>query len=317
MSMRDENPRCVGAGALSVSCRSEAGHGSDLGLIAYRVPGTCPMAIVSASNRRDWMDATTARFANRCLPLRVANQAGWFLLNHQRCRAVWRGGRSPAAVEIQADGPLTGGLPISHFGHGILTWKIPFLFRTPSGFNLVVRGPTNTLKDGAVPLDAIVETDWAVATFTMNWKFTRPGVWVVFESGEAICMICPQRRHDLESFCPEIRDLAQNPELAMEFQEWKRSRLEFNETLLTCRHVPNSQAWQKHYFFGATPRGVKFDDHDLKMCPAAFRDKRTVADEEGDLLSNAEPQGTVRFAAIVDRLHSTVRRILGKKLSTQ
>src|SRR3712207_8402233 len=31
----------------------------------------------------------------------------------------------------------------SHFGSGILTWNLPFLFRTPPGYNLHVRGPAN------------------------------------------------------------------------------------------------------------------------------------------------------------------------------
>jgi hypothetical protein len=38
---------------------------------------------------------------------------------------------------------------ISHFGSGILTWNVPYLFRTPPGYNLLVRGPANWPKDAA------------------------------------------------------------------------------------------------------------------------------------------------------------------------
>ena len=37
----------------------------------------------------------------------------------------------------------------------------------------MVTGPFNQPKDAIQPLTAIVETDWAPFTFTMNWKFTR------------------------------------------------------------------------------------------------------------------------------------------------
>ena len=46
-------------------------------------------------------------------------------------------------------------------------------FQDTRGWNLMVRGPTNSSKDGIVALDGIIETDWAHSTFTMNWRFTR------------------------------------------------------------------------------------------------------------------------------------------------
>ena len=62
----------------------------------------------------------------------------------------------------------------SHFGCGIITFKIPYLFRAPQGYNLLARGPANLFKDGISPLEGLIEVDWAVSPFTMNWKVTRP-----------------------------------------------------------------------------------------------------------------------------------------------
>jgi hypothetical protein len=120
------------------------------------------------------MQATNERFANRCLPLLIANQAGWFLLNSHPIRVTWDGGNELSNLQVEY---LKGFPPypaVSHFGHGIVTWTIPYLFRTPPGYNLLVRGPSNWPKDGAHALEGIVETDWSVATFTMNWMLTRP-----------------------------------------------------------------------------------------------------------------------------------------------
>ena len=57
---------------------------------------------------------------------------------------------------------------ISHFGSGVLTFHAGYLFRTPPGWAVWARGAPNTVKDGIVPLDGLVETDWLPFTFTMN-----------------------------------------------------------------------------------------------------------------------------------------------------
>src|SRR5438105_10509762 len=143
-------------------------------LIAYPTSQQLTMEITPASRWRDWINAMEARWANRCLPLLIANQAGWALLNPVAFEATWDG--SPAKESIRID--FAGDdppypLPVeSHFGYGILTWSIPYLFRTPPGYNLLARGPANWPKDGVCALEGIVETDWTFSTFTMNWKIT-------------------------------------------------------------------------------------------------------------------------------------------------
>lgn len=122
------------------------------------------------------MDSTRERFANRCLPLLMANQAGWLVVNTTRVRARWNGGAAPDSVEFEYGDSASTFRPTSHFGRGIITWALPFLFRTPPGFNLLVRGPVNDLKHGIAALEGLVETDWSPSAFTLNWKFTRPRV---------------------------------------------------------------------------------------------------------------------------------------------
>jgi hypothetical protein len=97
------------------------------------------------------MDATHRRFAYRCLPMVMANQAGWILTSGRSVVAEWNGGpgRNDLSVESADD---TAPPASSQFGHGILTWDVPFLFRTSPGYNLLVRGPANWWKDGAVAL---------------------------------------------------------------------------------------------------------------------------------------------------------------------
>jgi hypothetical protein len=141
--------------------------------------------IEPAPRWRDWMNATPGRSANRCLPLLMANEAGWVLKNPAAFTATWNGSdaRDAVTVEYEDSCPANRRLASSHFGSGVLTWAVPCLFRTPTGFNLLVRGPANWPKDGICALDGLVETDWSVATFTMNWKMTRPDHPITFDEG--------------------------------------------------------------------------------------------------------------------------------------
>ncbi|HKI35824.1 MAG TPA: DUF6065 family protein [Gemmataceae bacterium] len=59
---------------------------------AYEIHDPREMPIVCAPARREWMDAIGQHFPYRCLPLVMANQAGWLLLNPVDFPARWNGG---------------------------------------------------------------------------------------------------------------------------------------------------------------------------------------------------------------------------------
>lgn len=236
-----------------------------LPLVAYALDDAVSMPLVPADSRRRWMDGTGRRFANRCLPLVIANQAGWCLLSSHRLRVEWTGGDDIDSLRVEI---LSGDPPapaVSHFGHGILTWMVPYLFRTPVGYNLLVRGPSNHPKDGVYPLEGIVETDSWGATFTMNWKMTRPVHRVTFEVGEPIAMIVPQRRGDLEALSPEIRPIQTAPELRYSLEHWSSLRQAFNADLLSPGSEAQRQGWQRHYFLGRKPDGAAIPVHQTKL----------------------------------------------------
>jgi Family of unknown function (DUF6065) len=233
-------------------------------LIAYYRGSKPAMRIVPASRWRDWMNATVKRNANRCLPLLVANEVGWFLLNERPFTATWSGGETIYDVEIAYAGAKPALPASSNFGSGILTFRIPYLFRTPPGWDLHVRGPTNLPRDGIAPLDGIVETDWALATFTMNWKFTRPGS-VVFDAGDPFCMVIPHRRHDVERFEPELRPAEEDVDVARGWEAFGQSRLDIGVKKFlaefTNAHADSREAWEGDYFRGKTTEGAAAPEH--------------------------------------------------------
>ena len=222
-------------------------------LIAYRLSNGCDMRLVAATGKRPWMDESNAGFANRCLPMRIAGQAGWFILNDRTLRARWNGESAPGAVVIERGGGLPPYAATSHFGEGILTFSLPYLFRTPPGVSLLIRGPANSPKDAVSPLEGLVETDWSVAGISMNWKITRADTWVEFARDEPIAMIVPYCLDRLETIIPQCREIRDDAELYQHFLAWRESCRSFNERLSTNDPEAIRLGWQKYYFRGSAP----------------------------------------------------------------
>lgn len=234
----------------------------DQTLTAYRTSPD-PFTIIAAPHKREWMDETPDRFAYRCLPMVIANQAGWWILNPTPFRALWLGGAGLDRIVIES--PDDEAHVESHFGSGILTFSLPWLFRTSPGWNILARGPANYHKDGIMPLEGLVETDWSTATFTMNWRFTSQGTWVHFLADEPICQITPMRRGDLEGFSPIELPITTDPELADSHEAWGESRLDFNEALAEGRDTALVDKWQRHYTRGVTRDGHKAPEHQTQL----------------------------------------------------
>ena len=102
----------------------------------------------------------------------------------------------------------------------------------------------------------------------MNWKLTRPKHPVTFERGEPICMLVPQRRGELESFHPELRPLAAEPELEQAHAAWNDGRKQFlvakylaGPAFLSAGSLP----WQGEYFRGTAPDGTAAPEHQTKL----------------------------------------------------
>lgn len=239
-----------------------------LELVAYQVSHvTVPLRV--ADRHRDWMDQTPDRYAYRCLPLVIANQAGWELLCPTDAEVSWNGGTGKEAITVKADGP-TEVLISSHFGSGILTFSLGYLFQTPPGYNLWCKGPVNLPKDGIAPLEGIIETDWTPYTFTMNWKFTRPGT-IRFAKDEPFAHLVPQRRGELAAFRPRVRNIHADPELFRHYNAWRESRSQFITDLRTPESAARAQKWQRAYMLGEDADQKAFPDHETKLKVLPFR----------------------------------------------
>jgi len=240
-------------------------------MIAYRIPGWSRYPeIVPAPADREWMDEGTKGWANRCLPLRIANQAGWCILNDADFDVIWGGKNGLESLKIlphdKSREPI---FAISMFGYGILTISIPFLFRMPPLHNLMVRGPANFFKDGAAPLEGLVEADWTPYTFTMNWKITRAMRPIRFAAGEPICMLTPIPRGELNQFRGEIRNLQSDPELLAGYTTWHEQRVAREKERIASASQQR-RGVQGHYIRGQGYLGEAGSAHQTKLSLRPF-----------------------------------------------
>jgi hypothetical protein len=229
-----------------------------------------PPEMVPAPVDRAWMNETNNNFAYRCLPLNIANAHGWIILNNAAFIATWNGKAGKSAISIKGEIESAPLLALSHFGHGILTFSVHALFRTEPGYDLFVTGPLNEPRDAIQPLSAIVETDWAPFTFTMNWKFTRPNQSITFGCNEAYCMIFPIKRSLIEEVEPEIRTMKEDREIYEAYLAFAKSRSEFNKDLRVPGSKAHSEGWQKDYFRG-TSLGKPAAEHRTRLRLREFK----------------------------------------------
>lgn len=260
-------------------------------LIAYELFPNTGVELVPSSPSQEWMATTKGKAAHVCLPIRMANQAGWTVLNQVATQMLWDGRGvhirdehspdvvvsfgpdTPPVTQRPPSIPPTGMRACNHFvGDGIVTWNIPYLFRTSPGYNLLVRGPANVIKDGIAPLEALVETDWNPVPFTMNWKFTRPHVWVSMAVGEPLCQLVPQRRGELESFTTRIRPMDSDADIRRSFDEFEAARVQWN----TER---SENQWLRQYTKNQMPGGASGQGHQtrLRLCPFSSDQSEDVA----------------------------------------
>jgi hypothetical protein len=230
-----------------------------------------PPKIVPARADREWMDATNERFAYRCTPLSIANASGWELILPFSFEATWFGGaeRSDIVIRSKDDDSRCKRLVTSHFGHGVLTFHVGWLFRTPPGWAIWARGSPNESKRDITALEGLIETDWLPFTFTMNWRFLRTGT-VRFEKGEAFCYITLTPHMLLDSVQPRIMRLEDDPALKSAFEQWSKDRGDFIERLDRLDPSAVAQGWQRSYIqgrAGANETGTQFHLSKRKLKP--------------------------------------------------
>lgn len=234
-----------------------------------------PMSIRPAAKERAWFDEFPDRFPYRCLPLVIANQSGLHLAMESAFSVVWDGTPAQTGIKVTSNDRRAASYISGHFGYGVLTFSIPYLFRTPEKIGLMAMGPANLPKIGAVAMEGIIETAWSPYTFTMNWKMLEPGRAVLWDAGEPFCQLMPIDLDIIKDVLVEQKPLSADPELEQRHKAWAESRRKFNEDRKTAPRTPGPSPWQKHYFQGKLPDGAPGVDADAHLTKTMIDIERT------------------------------------------
>ncbi len=239
-------------------------------MTAYVVGPTKGWVIEPGGAKREWMEQTPFQGANRCLPLVIANQAGWIIRCPFQFKVTWNGNKTHDSItfDFSEDEQRASRQVLSIFGFGIISFSIPWLFRTSEGVGLLVRGPTNYYKENMAALDGLVETDWAPYTFTMNWKIVKPRTPVWFRKGDPICMILPYPIAMLEQFKTNAAPIDSEPELQEAFHDWQQTRRQQYKEAAE-KGTPEG-LYRLDYVRGSKPDGTFAKAHWSKLKLAKF-----------------------------------------------
>ena len=137
---------------------------------------------------------------------------GWDFLCPCAFEAVWHGGPGAEDVEIRlaenvGNVPGQAGFVQSLAGGGLLTFFPGYQCKTEAEHALWVRGPINASKDGAVPLESVIDTSFLPGTLSLHWRLTRPGQAIRFEAGEPFCTVLPYPKAGLDEVTVEVMPL--------------------------------------------------------------------------------------------------------------
>lgn len=224
-----------------------------------------PMTVRPASRQRAWFDEFPDNFPYRCLPLVIANQAGLELSMNFAFSVVWDGTPAQSGIKVTSNDRRASTYITGHFGYGVLTFSLPYLFRTPENIGLMAIGPANLPKIGAVAMSGIIETAWSPYTFTMNWKMLEPGRGVMWDKDEPFCQLVPIDLTVIKEVKAVEKPITADPALHKAHAEWSESRRKFNEERKTAPRTPGPSPWQKHYFQGKLLNGAPGVDPEAHM----------------------------------------------------
>jgi hypothetical protein len=215
-----------------------------------------------ADYRREWMDQYPHSFAYRCLPLKIANEAGWLVRSPVDFEVTYITDDHPlksVKIDIADKDSMYRNYILSHFGRGVITFSLPFILRTEAPWCVWARGYPNYYKNNISFLEGIIETHWLHSTFTYNIRVIEKNQTVSFKKNEPLMFLTCININEINNSYITDKIIDENLELKNAYNTWNQSRAEFNKKL------NNPDDWQKDYFKGIQSDGSTNKDHLTKI----------------------------------------------------
>ena len=208
--------------------------------------------------KRAWMNNVVGTNAYQCVPLNIANQSGWVVLNPAEFCATWDGGPTNDSLQVHYHEDPKINYAMSHLHNGTLTIVPDFVIRTPEGISTLIRGVPNHPVPHITPLEAMVETDWLPFTFTYNFKFNLPGE-VIFRKNDPLFSFFPIKRAEIENYTVTMKPISSDKDFSEEYFTYQNARNDL---------IENKGPFQKFYAKGRSatrPYEIKNHQTQLKL----------------------------------------------------
>lgn len=210
--------------------------------------------------KREWF---SKHFYN-CLPLVIGNQYGFIIKAGFDISFIWDGNDNPEGIFFWSEIPdekidkLYPRLE-SVFGHGIVTVRIPLIFRTPPQVNIMTINPPNFILPNITVLTGVIETDNLRRNFTFNLKIQTPNKPVHIEKGTPLSGFIPIPRYYADSYKLELAENIFAPEI---LEEEYQTQTDFGKYRKEVE--PNLRdGIGRFYRKGIDVYGNKFPDHQI------------------------------------------------------
>lgn len=222
----------------------------------FSVNGKSQFKVEPLPMKRSWMNKVVGTNAYQCVPLNIANQYGWMVLNPTEFCAQWDGGEFKESLQVHYhDYPETN-YAQSHLHNGTLTVVPDFIIKTPKGISTLIGGVPNYPIPRVTPLQAVVETDWLPFTFTYNFKFNLPGE-VIFKKGDPLFAFYPFKRGEIDKYEITMKPISSDKDFSDEYFTYRDSR---------DKIIENGGPFQKFYSKGrSATRPYLIENHQTQL----------------------------------------------------
>jgi hypothetical protein len=209
------------------------------------------------SSKRDWFSS----HFYKCLPLVIANQYGFEIKTPYAMSFIWNGESNNSAISwnvFNSKEELHGKQPEvrSHFGHGIITYALPWTLKTPKGVNLMIMPPPNIIIPNITVMTGVVETDNLDRHFTLNLKIQEPNKLVHIPKGQPIATLLPIPRYFQDKFKLQFAEDIMSQDELTRMDTFTEKEYELRQQEYEPPNKPGMR-----YFKGLDAFGEPFEDH--------------------------------------------------------
>jgi hypothetical protein len=232
------------------------------GLLPFNADVSTFLKPLNKDHKRDWF----APHFYSCLPLSIANMQGLAFSSPFTFDVFWNGGDDKEAISINVydDSGILNFTKTSHvfvsshFGHGIFTFALPIMLKTPPNINLMTIAAPNFPLPGISPMSGVVETDNLSFSFTLNFKIDIPNVVIKIKKDYPIMGIIPIPRN----YCDSFELLSAYNGLNKEDIEEQR-QIAHEHSISRDNQNKNNLGPDRKYYRGTDIRNNKFKNHQL------------------------------------------------------